>query len=211
MQTQRQKIVEILKDRGSTTVEELSKELSITSVTVRHHLDVLRSEGLVADPIVRHRATSGRPQHAYALTHKADELFPKNYNGLAAQLLAEVKARYDAREINVIFEGLTSRLLAEAPQPVSNESMDQRLDRVIEFLNQKGYVARWERKPDGFLVHTRNCPYEGLAGNHPELCNMDMTLIGSLLGRIPERVCHISAGDESCSYLIREAAAPIIG
>lgn len=192
-------------------MEELSKELNITSVTVRHHLDVLRSEGLVADPIVRHRATSGRPQHAYTLTHKADELFPKNYSGLAAQLLAEVKARYDAREINVIFEGLTNRLLSEAPQPISGEPIEQRLDQVIEFLNQKGYVARWERQPDGFLVHTRNCPYEGLAGNHPELCNMDMTLIGSLMGRIPERVCHISAGDESCSYLIRETAAPIIG
>ena len=203
MQSKRQQIVEILKERGSVTVEELSKELKLTSVTVRHHLDVLRTEGLVADPVVRHRPTSGRPQHAYTLTHKADELFPKNYNGLAAQLLAEVKARYDAREVNVIFEGLTTRLLAEAPGHIVGETIEKRLDRVIEFLNQKGYVARWERKPEGFLVHTCNCPYEGLAGNHPELCNMDMTLIGSLVGRIPERVCHISAGDESCSYLIR--------
>jgi predicted ArsR family transcriptional regulator len=204
VQSKRQQIIEILKDRGNATVEELSQELNITSVTVRHHLDVLRSEGLVAEPTVRHRASSGRPQHIYALTPKADELFPKNYNGLAAQLLAEVKTRFDAREVNVIFEGLTGRLLAEASGPVDGETVEQRLDRVIEFLNQKGYVARWERKSEGFVVHTRNCPYEGLAGNHPELCKMDMTLIGSLVGRLPERVCHISAGDESCSYLIRD-------
>jgi predicted ArsR family transcriptional regulator len=205
MQSKRQQIIEILKERGSATVEELSQGLGITPVTVRHHLDVLRSEGLVNEPVVRHRATSGRPQHAYSLTPKAGELFPKNYNGLAAQLLEEVKARYDSREVNVIFDGMTSRLLADAPQLVPGEPVERRLDRAVQFLNQKGYVARWEQHHEGILVHTCNCPYEGLAGRHPELCNMDITLIASLTGFAPERVSHAACGDDSCSYLIRES------
>lgn len=206
MQSKRQQIIEILKERGSATVEDLSQELGITPVTVRHHLDVLRSEGLVNEPVVRHRATSGRPQHAYSLTTKAGELFPKNYNGLVAQLLDEVKARYDSREVNVLFDGMTSRLLADAPRLLPGEPLEQRLDRAVQFLNQKGYVARWERNLEGIMVYTCNCPYEGLAGRHPELCNMDINLIASLTGFASERVCHAACGDDSCSYLIPESA-----
>jgi len=205
VQNKRQQIIEIMKERGSATVEELSKELGITTVTVRHHLDVLRAEGLVSEPVVRHRATSGRPQHAYGLTAKAGDLFPKNYNGLAAQILDEVKTRYDAREVNVIFEGVASRLLADAPRPVPGEPVNKKLDRIVEFLNQKGYVARWEHGDDGILLHTCNCPYEGLADSHPELCNMDMTLIAALTGLAPDRVSHIAQGERSCSYLIKKS------
>ena len=205
MQSKRQQIIEILKERGSATVEELSRELGITSVTVRHHIDVLRSDGLVSEPVVRHRSTLGRPQHSYSLTSKADELFPKNYNGLAAQLLDEVKAQFDAREINVLFEGMTHRLLADAPQPVGADTVEERFDRAIQFLNQRGYFARWERTSEGIVIHTCNCPYEGLAGKHPELCNMDINLIVALTGFVPERICHIAVGDDSCSYLIRES------
>lgn len=206
MQNKRQLIISILKERGSATVDELSKELGITSVTVRHHLDVLRSEGLVSEPVVRHRATSGRPQHAYTLTVKANELFPKNYDGLAMQLLDEVKAHSDMRAVNIFFEGVTRRLLIEAPRPAANEPMPRRLDHAVGFLNEKGYVARWENTDDGYVVHTCNCPYAGIADRHPELCAVDMNLIASLVGRIPERVCHLTEGGESCSYLIRPNA-----
>ncbi len=206
MQSKRQQIIEILKVRGSATVEELSKELGITSVTVRHHIDVLRSDGLVSEPMVRHRSTSGRPLHTYSLTSRADDLFPKNYNSLVAQLLDEVKARFDAREVNVLFEGMTGRLLADAPQPVDGDTVAERFDRAIQFLNQRGYFARWERTPEGIVLHTCNCPYEGLAGKHPELCSMDINLIVGLTGFVPERVCHITEGGDSCSYLIREGA-----
>ncbi|MBI3242057.1 MAG: ArsR family transcriptional regulator [Chloroflexi bacterium] len=204
MQSKRQQIIDILKERGNATVETLSKELDISSVTVRHHLDVLRSEGLVNEPVVRRRATSGRPQHAYSLTLKAGELFPKSYDNLAAQLLDEVKARYDTREVNVLFEGMARRLLADAPHPVDGDTVEERFDRAVQFLNQKGYVARWEQNLGGVVIHTCNCPYEGLARKHPELCNMDFNLIASLTGFTPERVCHVTAGDGSCSYLIRE-------
>lgn len=206
MQTTRRQIIDILKRTGSATVEALSKELDITSVTVRHHLDVLRSEGLVSEPSVRHRTTSGRPQHIYGLTPQADELFPRNYNGLAEVLLSEMKARLDDRQINVIFEGAAARLMADAPHPVPGEPLEARVQKAVEFLNKKGYVANWDRQPDGLLIKTLNCPFDGLAESNPELCSMDLTLIGSLLGMPVQRVCHRTAGDSSCAYLAKISA-----
>lgn len=209
MQSKRREILKILKERGSATVDELSSELGITSVTVRHHLDVLRADGLLSEPSVRHRATSGRPQHAYSLTPKADTQFPKNYNGLALKLLDEVKSRYDAREVNVIFDGVANRLLSEAPRPAAGETLDERAERAMTFLNEQGYLARWERVDEGIIVHTCNCPYDGLADKHPELCSVDMNLIASLMGAAPERVCHMTEGGSSCSYLIKETSAAL--
>lgn len=206
MQHQRQMIIDILKRRGDATVGELSKELAITSVTVRHHLDVLRSEGLVAEPTIRHRSSSGRPQHVYSLTPKAEELFPRNYENLARAVLEEVKSRHDSREVNVIFEGIANRMLADAPRPIAGETMETRLNRAIKFLNEKGYVAGWERRPEGIVVHTRNCPFDGVADQHPELCSVDMTIVSSLMGLTLQRVCHIAKGDSSCAYLLQEPA-----
>ncbi len=57
MQATRQRILEILKERHTATVEELAKELELTPVTIRHHLDILRSEGLVQAPQVKRRDT----------------------------------------------------------------------------------------------------------------------------------------------------------
>jgi predicted ArsR family transcriptional regulator len=201
MQPQRRKIVDILKQQGPVTVEVLSQLLGITTVTVRHHLDVLRAEGLVGEPVVQHRSTSGRPQHVYELTEKADELFPRKYDTLANVLLAEIRQHCDHRVANVIFEGAVARLVADAPLPQPDEPMQTRVEKAVEFLNQKGYVAHWEPHPRGYVIHTRNCPFDGLASGNPELCSMDLRLMGSLMGIPLERVCHMTAGDSSCAYL----------
>ena len=50
MQSTRERILNILKERGQATVDDLSQELGLTAVTVRHHLDILRGEGLIASP-----------------------------------------------------------------------------------------------------------------------------------------------------------------
>jgi len=71
-------------------------------------------------------------------------------------------------------------------------------------LNDRGYVARWETAPEGYVVHTNNCPYEAIAGLHPELCQMDMVLIGNLLGVVPQRLSRLAEGASSCAYLVHE-------
>ncbi len=67
-------------------------------------------------------------------------------------------------------------------------------------------MARWEQVPEGYVIHTSNCPYEGSASGHPELCAMDLSLMAALLGRQPERVGRLVEGCGSCAYLVREPA-----
>lgn len=205
MHQTRKLILEYLKAHGQATVDELARVLDLTSVTVRHHLDILRGEGLIAEPVIRHRSSPGRPQYVFTLTSKASEYFPSNYSELAAKVVDEVKAT--GQDINVIFEGVAARLAADAPQPVDGEPIEARLDRAVAFLNRRGYVARWENASDGYLLHTCHCPYEDLAPGHPELCRMDLMLVGHLLGTIPQPLSRVVEGGATCSYLLRDPQA----
>jgi predicted ArsR family transcriptional regulator len=206
MQATRKRILEILKERGQATVDELSEQLDLTSVTVRHHLDVLRSDGLIEPPVVRHRSSPGRPQYVYMLASRAADYFPRNFGGLSNRLLDSMRTNLDENQINVIFEGVTNRFAAEAPQPVAGEALEETVERVTTFLDAHGYVARWERVADGYLIHTSNCPYEGSASGYPELCAMDLALVTSLLGQAPERQGRLVEGCGSCCYLVRQEA-----
>ncbi len=211
MQPTRQLILNYLKKRGQVTVDELAEVLDLTTVTVRHHLDILRREEMVAEPVILHRASPGRPQYAYTLTAKAASQFPNNYGELAAKIIEEIKANTGSRAINVIFEGVADRITAEAPRPSPGELLTDRLSRAVEFLNRRGYTARWELTDEGYLFHTECCPYERLAPDHPELCQMDIALVGNLLGVIPQRLSRVVEGAETCCYLIREADLAPIG
>ncbi len=208
MQATRQRILEILKERGEATIDELSEALSLTSVTVRHHLDILRGEGLVEVPEVKRRATPGRPQYVYTLTDAADEHFPKNYAGFTNLMIAEIKERLEPAELDRILRGMAHRMVTEAPKPISGEPLEQRLDRLVGFLNSKGYIAKWEKSQDsdGYYLHTTNCPYHDISHNHSQVCVMDMTLISELLGTAPERVSWMAAGEFDCSYHIPSPA-----
>jgi len=211
MQRTRQLILNHLKEHGPATADDLAAVLNLTTVTVRHHLDILRREAWVAEPAIRRRSSPGRPQYAYALTAQAASRFPNNYGELAAKLIEEIKTDPASDNINVIFEGVAARVAAEAPCPSPGEQMTTRLDRAAAFLNQRGYAARWEPAPEGYLFHTECCPYDAIAPKHPELCNMDMMLVGNLLGVIPQRVSRVVEGAETCCYLIREADLGLTG
>jgi predicted ArsR family transcriptional regulator len=206
MQPKRQQILDHLKANGPATVEALADLLRVSPVTVRHHLDILRTEELVGEPIVRRKTSRGRPQHVFALTEKAATHFPKRYDDLAGRVLDQLKAHGDPRLINVIFEGVTASLIEEAPRPAADMPVERRLAQATAFLTERGYVARWEPTESGYLLHTCNCPYATVAPQHEELCQMDTALVSTLLGFEPERQMHLVDGDSSCSYFVPSAA-----
>jgi predicted ArsR family transcriptional regulator len=203
MQKTRQKILEYLRRHGEATVEELSLALDdLTPVTVRHHLDVLRGQGLIDAPAVQHRTSPGRPRYAYTLTEKADAYFPKNVNTLALHVLAEIRQTLPLEQVNVIFDGIATRMAAEIEPGRDGEILERRLDRVVSHLSDHGYEAHWERTPEGYILHTGNCPYSGIVDGHQDVCLLDVRYISQLLGAVPRRLTHIQEGAEDCSYLV---------
>src|SRR4030095_8036404 len=111
MQDTRQHILDILKEHGEATVDDIVVELqkrrgNITAVTVRHHLTRLQDEQLITNPQLRHRSAPGRPQHIYMLTEQAHDYFPNNYQPLATKLLESLSEVLPPNQVNVILEGV---------------------------------------------------------------------------------------------------------
>jgi predicted ArsR family transcriptional regulator len=207
LQETRRYIIEILRQNGSCTVEKIVEALSerlgrkITTVTIRHHLERLRAEGLVHPPEICRRDTPGRPQYSYALTTQAYEYFPNNYAGFAAELLVQIKSRLPQQEVNVIMQEVANDMAVHAHIPM-DVPLHIRLDYVVNHLNSQGYMADWAEADGGYLLSTTNCPYERVAEHHAEVCNFDLRLISSMLGVVPRFVGKLRDGDTACQYFI---------
>lgn len=203
MQSTRERILSILKERGQATVDTLSRELGLTAVTVRHHLDILRGEGLIAAPAISRRKTPGRPQYVYALTEKAGSLFPKRYEHLISLILDEVRAYYPEVEVEQVMQRIGERIASQASLPRKGD-FEVRLAATVEFLNSLGYMAHYERHADGdYLLYIANCPYEQVAHRNHEVCGMDMAMLTRLLGTAPQRNSWTARGDSQCVYVVR--------
>jgi predicted ArsR family transcriptional regulator len=203
MQFTRQRILEILREKNRATVQQLGEDLGLTPVTIRHHLDVLRGEGLVDAPQALRRSGPGRPQYAYGLTEAAADYFPKNYHSLANLMLDEIRERAAPGELEQIMAGVAQRMAEHAPSP-GQKSPQKVLKDAVRFLNGQGYAACWEQGSDGdYVLHVHNCPYKRVAQVHDEVCTMDVHFVSRLIGVAPQRLSRMADGDECCAYLVR--------
>ncbi len=203
MQATRQHILELLRDRGPSTVDDLAAVLGLTPVTVRHHMDVLKAESLIEQPQARHRDTPGRPQFTYQLTPAALAHFPKNYQALSHLMLSEIRDQLTDDQMQRIVGGIARRMAAEADMPGPDAPVEARMAAAARYLTSRGYEASWERREDGAcILRTRNCPYHELNHAHGEFCSLDLALVTRLLGMTASAQERISAGGRSCAYLV---------
>jgi predicted ArsR family transcriptional regulator len=202
MQSTRQEILEILKEQRQATVEDLAERLELTPMTIRHHLNVLQAQNLVVASKVRRSQKVGRPRLVYVLTDAAEELFPQNYGKLATYLVSEVKETVGNTEVRAIFRRMAERLALEAPPAVEGQAFEERLEQVSAFLEKQGYITRWEKSQEGYLLINANCPYRSVTREHAELCLMDTELISQLMGVESKQLSSQRSSEAPCSFLL---------
>ncbi|MDE0633087.1 MAG: helix-turn-helix domain-containing protein [Caldilineaceae bacterium] len=205
MQTVRSRILEILKQDGQASVGALAERLEMAPISVRYHLDILLADNLIAVSKAKGRRSVGRPQQLYSLTADADAYFPDNFALLTAGVVSQMKQILPADKI----DGCFRKLAQEMAQPLTeacpgDEPLDDRMQKVVSFLNERGYLAQWNASEA--TLHTHNCPYTGVAAEHRELCCMDLALVESLSGQSCDQVQAIADGGHCCSFRIQAAA-----
>ena len=203
MQSTRQEILSILREERQATVEDLAKQLELTPMTIRHHLNVLQAQNLVEASKVRRSKRVGRPRLVYTLTEEADDLFPQGYGRLASQLVTEVKETVGGEETEAMFRRIAERVAAQAPPVEEGQTFEDRLDQVSEFLEDQGFLSRWEERDDGYVLTNVNCPYRRVSRHHGEVCLLDTELIRRLLGVEPQRLSSQRAGEAACAFVLQ--------
>ena len=210
MHAVRKHILEILKERNGATVAELAESLNMAPVSVRHHLDILQGDNLISVDRLERKGNVGRPQQIYALTNDANEHFPDNFAALAAGLVRQLKKVLPPEQVEAAFHAMAQDFAGKIQPALANLTVEERLERVTHFLNERGYLSRWEvdeSTGDGsFLLHKCNCPYAGVSDEHNELCVMDQALINELMGESCHRIQSMANDARCCTYRV---AGPI--
>jgi len=200
MQETRRQILNILKEKGQATVDSLAAALGLTPITVRHHLSILQSEGYI---VARHeRRKVGRPHYVFVLTEKANDFFPQSYHLLADRVLAEVQSLVGREQMATLFRRIAHRLVADVKPRLTGETLEQRLDEATRLLADEGFLARWEKTADGYVIYELNCPYRRVVREHEEICIMDHQILSDLLDVPVEKVECIVTGGSRCTYRI---------
>jgi len=197
----RRAILESLKKRGEARAEELGADLQITASAVRQHLG-----GLVASGFVSHREIKGhpgRPKHLYFLTEVAEALFPNMYRELTNELLSYVESE-SPDMVGRLFDRRRDRRIERATERLAGKSLEGQVAEVTAILDEDGYLAAWERLPDGtYRVTEHNCAVLGVAKRYGQACSSEIEFLRTVLaGATVERTSHIVSGAHRCSYLI---------
>ncbi|GIW13448.1 MAG: TrmB family transcriptional regulator [Tepidiforma sp.] len=190
-----------LKQLGETDAESLSQVAFLSVPAVRAHLAGLARLGLVA--ISRKPEGPGRPRNRYALTPRAESLFPQGYARIANWLLEA--AERDPAIRRPLFRSLVGARLRQAAETFDAPTPAGRVEQLTRALEQLGYYPLLETIPGSkWRLTLRHCPFIEVAREHPEVCAIEERIFQVALpgGRI-ERACSRAQGSPACTFLLQ--------
>jgi predicted ArsR family transcriptional regulator len=199
----RDRVAELLLERGAASATELSLALGLGAAAIRRHLDAMLAEGLVES---RERPTPtrrgrGRPARVFSLTDAAREAFPHTYDDLASAALrwiaehggAEAVAAFAAAQVAALEERCRTALAEAGDDPIA------RADALARALTAEGYAAGASTIASGGQLCQHHCPVAHVAAEFPQLCEAETQVISRLVGTHVQRLATIANGDGVCT------------
>ncbi len=197
----RQLVLEFLKRQGKADAKTIAKFCGLTTMAVGRHLLKLGSEGLTQARW--DRRPKGRPAAVHSLTEQGDGHFPRDYAGVATEVLASLVQLDGPEKVKQVFRQRRRSMEASYRGRTKGKELEQRVQAVATVLAECGYMAEVECvNPDEFLLTLDNCAIRDVAKRFPEACDEELCLVRNLVNAKVTRVSHLLAGDRHCSYRI---------
>jgi predicted ArsR family transcriptional regulator len=155
---------------------------------------------LVASSVERKHV--GRPKHIYTLTDAAQRYFPNQYHVLAERMLDTLKAMLPADQVSSVIDGVAAGIAARYGIARSGDTLEERLQRLVEVLGEEGFMAEIKRINGSIVLTELNCPYLYVGQRHPEVCRIDGALIRQMLGTDVEQTSCMLNGDTACVFQV---------
>jgi predicted ArsR family transcriptional regulator len=202
----RRDIVLRLRMDGPSSPDQLADRLGASRTGVLQQLRALEAADLVSRQTIRHGV--GRPRHLYDVTPDAQDLFPSNYDALAAGLLAAIEAVGGDDLLEQVFAArrrqLGDRVRGRMADRLSPDApLVERVQELAVIQADNGYLADTLLEPDGTVrLREHNCAIYHIAQGSPAACRAELDLFREVLGADVVREQHIASGDRSCIYRI---------
>ena len=196
-----------LKRTQPLTAAELASCFRVTTNAIRRHLKELEVEQLIEH--VREQRGQGAPTHAYRLTDRGEDLFPRRYDKELTAVL-EFLERQSGREavgrfFRERFQGKADEILAR----LGDAPFDERVAAVVEFLRHEGFMPNVSMGGGGGMrLAEHNCAVHAVAQRYPEVCDTELVFLTTVLGPGVQRDRHIVDGCNACEYAITRDGEP---
>ena len=158
----------------------------------------LKTNGLVDVVGQRGAGKQGRPVNIFGLSRA---VLGDGLPTLSGHLLDEWLGSVSEREKTSRLEHLAARLAA-SPERDPSPSPMRRLSVTVEHLNELGYHSRWEAHASGPRIILGHCPYAAIVREHPELCQMDASLLTNCLTQRATQIAKLEGEESGRPYCV---------
>lgn len=212
----RDRVLEVVSERGPATAAVLADALGLTAAAVRRHLDNLTEAGLIESrDAAGGRRGRGRPARAYVVSPAGHQALQGDYQGLATDAL-----RFLEREGG---QGAVTRFVQEraaameqryaAQLPADEGDPATRAQALVGALTADGFAAsaRPVGGPAGAGGQSRlvgvqlcqgHCPVQHAAREFPQLCDAETEVFSRLLGVHVQRLATLAHGEHVCTTFV---------
>ena len=202
----RMRVVHRLKQWGSATVADLARDLNLSGVSLRRHLDILERDHLVTVHV--QPRGRGRPVKVYRLTEEADRFFPERYSEFAVDLLQGVREVFGERALRRLLHHWTSKLIERIKGRLVGKSLRERVQLLTEAMTEMGFLASWRCVGAGrFILTQAHCPLRRIVSVCPELCEQELRMHEEVLQACVTRECFMPHGEAVCRDQIRRSSS----
>ncbi len=131
----------------------LAENLGINISAIRGHLDVLELAGLITSTY--QHAIRGRPKRLYTLKPLAYTLFPAQTTLLLEALFQVLVRSLDAKTTSNLIRQVVTQVWQQILPNTPTGSLQDRLDRIVEALDQFGFYASLDQtgQQQAIVIH----------------------------------------------------------
>jgi DeoR family suf operon transcriptional repressor len=201
-QRQRELLEKLLHRKSGLTIDDLAKELGISRNAVQQHALSLEKGGYIEKGALT--ATGGRPGRVYILSKKGIDLFPKQYSWFSELLLNSLKSQLGTEGLEIKMHEIGKNLGESLKPKLADMSLSEKIYAASEMMHELGFETEVTEEEGESLpvIKAHNCIYHHLAMEFEEVCQLDRSLLESVLdSTIDHQECIIRKG-EVCKFKI---------
>ncbi|EGT3623278.1 MULTISPECIES: metalloregulator ArsR/SmtB family transcription factor [Morganella] len=197
-----EKLLILLKKHGPMQASEAGEHLGTTGEAARQQFTKLARDGMVE----AHSECRGvgRPVQRWHLTALGNKRFPDCHAELTVKILTTIRRELGEDAIGKIITARENEARRDYFDKLQGaETLEERIIRLVAIRTEEGYMAQWEKEPEGsWLIIENHCPICSAARMCQGFCRAELELFQTVLDANVERVEYLLTGSRRCVYRV---------
>lgn len=197
-----EKLLILLKKHGPMQASEAGEHLGTTGEAARQQFTKLARDGMVE----AHSECRGvgRPVQRWHLTALGNKRFPDCHAELTVKILTTIRRELGEDAIGKIITARENEARRNYFDKLQGaETLEERIIRLVAIRTEEGYMAQWEKEPEGsWLIIENHCPICSAARMCQGFCRAELELFQTVLNASVERVEYLLTDSRRCVYRV---------